>query len=150
MKGRLLELSFPPPPPDAGMVPREEHVGDGQPPELPRPRVVGVVEEAVLEAVEPDAFRFSDDARDEPGDRFEQRQRRDLPAGQDEVAERHLSVEEATLAGSLVDALVAAADENEAGKRRELAGERRVEPAAAGRQVEHLSLIHISEPTRPY
>ena len=97
------------------MVPREELLGHGKPAELPRPRVVRVVEEAVLEAVEADAVGLADDARDESGDRLEKRQRRDFPARKDEVAERDLSVEEPRFPGPLVDPLVAAADEDETG-----------------------------------
>ena len=62
---RLLELLFTPPAPDPLVMARQELLGHGEAPELAGPRVVRVVEQAVLEAVEADAVGLADDAGDE-------------------------------------------------------------------------------------
>jgi len=116
------------------VVTREKNVGDRETVELARPRVVGVVEKAVLETVRADARRIADDSRDETRHGLDDGERGGLSAREDEVPDRKLLVEEAGLPRPLVDPFVPAADESDPRPRGELAREGSIEAAALRRQ----------------
>src|SRR5437868_2572724 len=92
---------------DAGMIPREEQLGHREPAEVPRPRVLRVVEALARERLALDRFEAADHARHQTGQRFDQGQSGDLAAGKDEIPERNLLVEEAEQPRPLVDSFVA-------------------------------------------
>ena len=69
-------------------LPEVSTSGIGRPFEFLRPRVVRMLEQAVLETLLVARSRVAHDARQQPHHRVEQHQRRRLAAGQDEVADR--------------------------------------------------------------
>ena len=92
---RPLEGAGPPPALDPAWSPDRRTSGTASAPELPRPRVVRIVEPLPQEGLALQRLRRADDSRDQPRDGLGQGQRRRLAAGQDEVAEGDLLVEEA-------------------------------------------------------
>src|SRR5690606_29660576 len=95
---------------DLLVVPRTEHLRDAPPTELPGARVLRVLEEAPRVALLLGGERVAEHAGDEPRRGLDDREGRDLPAEEDEVAEGDLLVD--LVPDALVEALVAAADQH--------------------------------------
>src|SRR4029077_5657838 len=107
---------------DAGVVAREEHVGDQQPPIVGGTRELrpsgGLFREAVLRQ----RLRISDYAGHQPGHSVDEYHRGDLAAAQNIVADRDLARGQPG-ADAVVDALVSTAHDDQAWLPRQLGGE---------------------------
>ena len=114
-----------------GVVARPQHLGHLPPAELGRTGVLGVLEQALGERLVVRRFGVAHHAGHEPGDDLEHRHGRDLAAAEHVVADRQLVVDE-MLPDSSVDAFVPAAQQREPVERRQLVGQRLVEPPATG------------------
>ncbi len=111
---------FPAPGRDLGVIPGQEDVRYLDPAEDRRPGVARVVQQAVGKGFLRGRVRI-DYPRNEPGRRVENRQRRQLAAGQDEIADREL-FNRIELGEAFVNALVMAADQDQAVELCELLG----------------------------
>ena len=120
---------------DAPVVARAEDLGDAPAPELGRPGVVGILEQAGGEGLVAGRLVVAHDARHQPGDRLHDHEGGRLPPGEDEVADRQLAVDQVA-ADPLVDPLVTAAQEREPGGGGQLGGQALVEAASAGVEQE--------------
>src|SRR5262245_45882370 len=98
---------------DGGVVSALEHVGNAPSAPYRRTGVVGVVERAALERLALRGLLVAEHARDQAHDGLGDAQRRELAAREHEVAERDLVPRE-RVAQALVEALVAAAQEEQA------------------------------------
>src|SRR5579859_5133615 len=124
-----LRSLLPAPLPDSRVVAREQHVGDAHAPVLGGPRELRAACQVSTERVLRERVRVSDDAGDQAPDRIDQQHRRDLAAAQHVVADRDL-VRGKTRAHTVVDALVAAADDDQTGLSCELLRQSLVQPPA--------------------
>ena len=113
---------------DPLVIARQQHVGNRAPLPFARPRVMGIFEQAALEALLLARFDLAHHAGDQPHAGVEHGERRDLAARQHVVADRHLD-QPAAGDDALVDALETRADDDEPRPRRPFArlalGERR-------------------------
>src|SRR5262249_51523325 len=121
---------------DRGVIAALQHVGDVAAAEARRPRVVGVIEGAALARLVLRGLLVAEDARHEAHDGLGHAQGRELTAREHEVAERDLLPRQ-HLAHALVEALVAAAEEQQAFLARVRARQRLAEGDAVGRE-QHL------------
>jgi len=92
------------------VVARAQHGRDLPAPVLGGPRVLRLLEQAAGEGLVLGGRLVAEHAGDEPGDGFDDDERRGLPSGEDVVADGELVVAE-VLGDALVDALVAAAQQ---------------------------------------
>lgn len=136
--GRQLERTLAPPLGDLGVVTRHQHRRHGGRAlggvEHFGAAVVGAVEQAILEAVLLVGLGIAQHAGLQAGHAVEQRHRGQFPAGQDEIAQAQLQVDVA-VDEALVDALVAAAQQDRPRAGRELAHDGLVDAAAGGGEV---------------
>src|SRR5581483_6446548 len=131
----LLGL-LPAPAVDARVVAREKHLGHAHAAKLGRARVLRAARKLAAERVVLERRRVADDAGDEPADRVDQHHGRDLGAAQYVIADRDLAGAEAG-AHAVVDALVAAAHDDQARLAGELGRQRLVEAPAPGLEQDH-------------
>src|SRR5581483_5081155 len=109
---RAAERLAAPPAGDPAVVPRQEDLGDRQPPEVGGPGVLGVVEPPGRERLVGRPGRIAEDAGQQADHRVHDDQRGQLAAGQHVVPDRELLVDEVP-PHALVHALVVAAQEHE-------------------------------------
>src|SRR5712692_873267 len=114
---------------DAGVVAREEHVGDHQSPKLGGTGELGPSRRLCRETVLRKCLWISDDAGHEPGHSVDEDHRRDLAAAQHIVADRDLARGQPS-ADAIVDALVSTAHDEQAWLCSELCGDLLVEALA--------------------
>src|SRR6266851_5878870 len=114
---------------DAGVVAREEHVGDHQSPKVGGTGELRPSRRLCRETVWRKWLWISDDAGHEPGHSVDEDHRRDLAAAQHIVADRDLARGQPS-ADAIVDALVSTAHDDHAWLCSELCGELLVEALA--------------------
>src|SRR5450759_5190886 len=100
------------PAPDLRVMPREQHVRHLEAAELGWPRVVRVVEQPTRERIPLNRLLVTHGARQQPDDRVEHHQRRQLAAGEDVVADRYF-LGRHLVADPLGHALVPAAEDHD-------------------------------------
>src|SRR5712692_5496010 len=125
-----------PPLGDLCVIAREKDFWHFQPAKLGGAGVVRALEEPLAEALDLDALRVAHHPGHQPRHGVDHRQRGELAAGEHEIAEGNLLVDEGD--DPLVHALVAAADEDQLLAPRELLRERMVESAALRGHEDHV------------
>src|SRR5207237_10270877 len=94
------------------MIVRWQHLRYGTLEEVPRARVLRILEEAVGERLVGDLRDVAQHTCPQPHDRFDDDERRRFAAGEDEVPDRQLTVTE-MVGDTLIDTFVAPADQRE-------------------------------------
>jgi len=114
---------------DLGVVAGAEDAWGGPTSEVGGAGVLGILEQPVVERLFGEGIVRTEDTRELAGDGIDQDERGKFAAGDDDVADGDLAIGE-VLADAFVDALVAAADEQQAIVGGEFADERAIEVAA--------------------
>jgi len=131
----FFQRSLPAPGLDLFMVSGEKNLGDFHPSKITGPGILGIIQPPLKKRIMPDRFFLADDTGDKPGRGIDDHHGRQLPSGQNIIADGNLICRK-MFAHPLIDALIAPADEDDLGTAGHLLGQAEIQlPSLGGEEV---------------